>query len=150
MTAATMTSVEAITAKAREHHKKGDYVSAMKCHSESLAMLEKENGRVHLDTADRYRLMGAVMDDAGDFEKAREYFETAISILRDLNTSEARLTQGEICEVLGNMLYKKEEYNLAIEKFSEALGILKGADGADPAKVEEIEYLLEVSQMMAD
>jgi tetratricopeptide (TPR) repeat protein len=145
-----MTSVEAITAKARELHKKGDYDSAMKCHHEALAMLEKENGKFHIDTADRYRRMGAVMDDAGDFGKAREYFETAIEILRDLDTDEAKLTQGEICEVIGNMLYKKEEYHAAIEKFGEALSILKGAGGSDPAKVEEIEYLLEVSHMMAD
>jgi tetratricopeptide (TPR) repeat protein len=145
-----MTSVEAITAKARELHKKGDYGSAMKCHDEALAMLEIENGKFHIDTADRYRRMGAVMDDAGDFDKAREYFETAIEILRNLDTSEAKLTQGEICEVLGNMLYKKEEYHAAIEKYTEALSILKGADGSDPAKVEEIEYLMEVSHMMAD
>jgi tetratricopeptide (TPR) repeat protein len=145
-----MMSVEAITAKARELHKEGEYESAMKCHDEALAMLEKENGKFHIDTADRYRQMGAVMDDAGDFDKAREYFDTAAEILVDVGTNDAKLIQGEIFEVLGNMLYKKEDYHAAIEKFREGLRILMGADGSDAAKVREIEYMLELSQMMAD
>ncbi|CAB9515105.1 expressed unknown protein [Seminavis robusta] len=145
-----MTTVESITAEARQLHRKGDYGAAMKCHFEALEMLENENGRVHIDTADRYRRMGAVMDDANDFDKAREYFETAISILSDIDTNEARLTQGEICEAVGNLLYKQEDYHAAIEKFTEALGVLKSCDGADGAKMDEIEYLIEVAHMMAD
>lgn len=143
-------SIESITATAMDHHRKGDYESALKLHLQALELLEASVGKVHYDTADRYRKMGAVMDDAGDFEKARGYFEEAVAILGQVGTNEAKLSQGEICEILGNILYKKENYKGANKKFSEAKEIIQGTPGANQSKLDEIEYLIEVSSMLMD
>lgn len=142
-------SIESITSEAVEHHRKGEYDMAMKLHHQALVLLEETVGKAHYDTADRYRRMGSVMDDAGDFEKAKEHFETAISILGELdNNDEAKLSLGEISEIVGNMLYKQEDYEGAIKKFAEAKAILEATPGSDKSKLEEIEYLMEVSSMM--
>ena len=143
-------SIESITCEAVEHHRKGDYESALQLHKKALELLEATVGKSHLDTADRYRKMGSVMDDAGKFDKAKGYFEEAIAILGNVGTDPAKLSQGEICSIVGNMLYKKEDYKGASKKFSEAKEIIQGTPGADQSKLDEIDYLIEVAAMMVD
>jgi tetratricopeptide (TPR) repeat protein len=143
-------SIESITSQALDHHRKGDYDTALKLHLQALSLLEETVGKSHADTADRYRKLGSVMDDAGFFDKAKEYFEQALSIWEQVgDTEESKLCRGELNEIVGNLLYKTEDYEGAHQKFQQAKEIFEATPGVDnKTKLEEIEYLMEVASMM--
>ena len=149
-------SVESITVEANNHHRGGHYDAAIKSHLQALSLLEKDPARENNNgggtcfaTADQYRSMGAVMEDAGDFEKALEYYERAVELFGSLESSdrEAKIAKGEICELIGNMLFKKEDYERAMEKLTEAQSILKDTGGCE-SRLSEVEYLMEMAEMM--
>lgn len=144
-------SVESITVEANNHHRGGQYDAAIKSHLQALALLEDMRGEDEghcFAIADQYRSMGAVMEDAGDFDKALEYYIMSVNLFETRkNDVKAKVAKGEICELIGNMLYKKEQYKEAIEKLSEAQSILKDTGGCE-SRLSEIEYLVEMAEMM--
>lgn len=144
-------SVESITVEANNHHRGGEYDAAIKCHLQALAHLEDSRSANEghcFATADQYRSMGAVMEDAGNFGKAMEHYETAAKLFGSLKSDvKAKIAKGEICELIGNMLYKKEDYAGAIGKLSEAQSILKDTGGCE-TRLAEVEYLMEMAEMM--
>ena len=144
-------SVESITVEAANYHRGGEYDAAIKCHLRAVALLEDSRGSDEghcFATAEQYRSMGAVMEDAGNFEKAMVYYETAVNMFGSLKSDiKAKIAKGEICELIGNMLYKKEDYADAIEKLSAAQSILKDTGGCE-SRLAEVEYLMEMAEMM--
>jgi CHAT domain-containing protein/tetratricopeptide (TPR) repeat protein len=79
-----------------------------------------ENGQ-HIYLAIVYSNLGANYKNIGDFRLAKHYFEYALQILQNLNTSESNRRKAETLNRLGILQYHNKDYKTAIKYYNTAL-----------------------------
>lgn len=103
-----------------------------------------------LDKALQLCEQGRALDSEADLAGALECFQEALVILDKLDVQSTNVTKCETYERLGYITYKKEEYAKSRAYFDKAQEMRKEYPHADESKREEIEYLMEMVEMMMD
>ncbi len=95
------------------------------------AALDRMPGTVHVVEIDLARHTGAVYEHAGRLPEAREQFERALALSREIDPTDAQSQTAGILSSLGIVCYRQGEYDLALSHMQRAYGSIENAFGPE-------------------
>lgn len=91
---------------------------------------------------------GRVLDSEADLEGAHGCLLEAVNLLEKMDSQTVNVTRCETYESIAYIQYKREEYAEAKGYYEKAKELRKTCPFADESKREEVEYLMEMVEMM--